>query len=579
MKKALALVSAIGWCCIFYYQSLYAQTQIGSSLDGQLSGNQFGSSLSLSADGTRLAIGAPFYDVGRGHVKVYELSAGNWVQVGSDIQGVTTDDLAGWSVALSGAGSRIVVGAPGAASGAGIVRVYEYNGTNWIQLGSDIQGVDALEQWGFSVAMTPGGTYLAAGATWNDGNGMNAGAVRVYALSGGNWIQQGSDILGKTAGDEFGFSVAISSDGQQVAAGAPNKSNGMGMVAVYGYTVGGWSAVGADIEGTASGDNLGNTVAISSDGTLMVIGAPGSDNNGTDAGEARVYENVGGSWLLKGAVLAGEAAEDQSGGWVSMTADGDRIAVGAPRNDGGAMNAGHVRLYDWVGSNWLQVGMDIDGTVANDLSGFPVVLSGDGQKVAVGTPEHDNFTGQVSVFGLGALPVAWLSFNGYCTERGNQLYWQTATEHNNVGFSVEASTDAKKWEEIGFVSGQGTSTAIHSYSFIHSTPNSPSTYYRLRQVDVDGYYSFSTTLFLQRKGMDSPLNVFPNPTEGKTTLLINAVELLPAVVTIYDAHGVKLRTLFANNNERLTLSFEQPGIYWAVVQQGRSVEHTRIVVQ
>ena len=69
--------------------------------------------------------------------------------------------------------------------------------------------------------MSSDGTRVAIGALWNDGTGISAGHVRVYAESGGTWTQVGADIDGEAAGDQSGGSVSMSSDGTRVAIGAP----------------------------------------------------------------------------------------------------------------------------------------------------------------------------------------------------------------------------------------------------------------------------------------------------------------------------------------------------------------------
>ena len=108
--------------------------------------------------------------------------------------------------------------------------------------------------------------------------------MRVYAWSGSAWNQLGDDIDGEAAGDVSGCSVALSSDGQTVAIGAPfNDGNGTdaGHVRVYGWTMAAaWEQLGADIDGEAAGDDSGRSVALSSDGQTLAVGAPENDGNG-----------------------------------------------------------------------------------------------------------------------------------------------------------------------------------------------------------------------------------------------------------------------------------------------------------
>ena len=143
--------------------------------------------------------------------------------------------------------------------------------------------------------MSSDGTRVAIGARGNDGNGANAGHVRVYAESGGTWTQVGADIDGEatkagTVGDYSGSSVSMSSDGKRVAIGAHGNDgttvvtgyyddDSRGHVRVYAESGGTWTQLGADIGGEAAGDESGYSVSMSPDGTRVAIGAPGNDGN------------------------------------------------------------------------------------------------------------------------------------------------------------------------------------------------------------------------------------------------------------------------------------------------------------
>jgi hypothetical protein len=150
--------------------------------------------------------------------------------VGLDIDGEAASDYFGSSVALSSDGIVVAVGGSmndGAGSDSGHVRVYENTGSAWVQLGSDIDGEETGDYSGGSVALSSDGTVIAIGGCLNDGVGAEAGHARVYQYSGSSWVQLGSDIDGEAAGDEFGFSIALSSDGTVVAVGGW-KNDGVG---------------------------------------------------------------------------------------------------------------------------------------------------------------------------------------------------------------------------------------------------------------------------------------------------------------------------------------------------------------
>ena len=85
---------------------------------------------------------------------------------------------------------------------------------------------------------------------------------------------------------------------------------------------------------------------MSSDGTKVAIGAKSNDGNGSNSGHVRVYQYSGGSWSQLGSDIDGEAAGDQSGGSVSLSSDGTKLAIGAKNNDGAnGTTSGHVRVY------------------------------------------------------------------------------------------------------------------------------------------------------------------------------------------------------------------------------------------
>ena len=103
------------------------------------------------------------------------------------------------------------------------------------------------------------------------------------------------------------------------------------------------SQIGSDIDGEAAGDYSGFSVSLSSDGTAVAIGAHLNDGNGADSGHVRVYEWNGSAWVQKGVDIDGEAEGDFSGAFLSLSSDGTILAIGAILSDG--TSAGDVRVY------------------------------------------------------------------------------------------------------------------------------------------------------------------------------------------------------------------------------------------
>lgn len=390
--------------------SLVAQTQIGADINGSAD-NVLGFTVSLSTNGSRIAAGAP-YNTGtsvNGYAHVHEKVSNAWVLKGTAIGGEAMSDNFG-RVAISGNGNRLAVGGStndGNGADSGHVRVYNFNGTNWAQMGTDINGEAAGDNSGVKVSLSEDGSVVAIGAHLNDGSGVDAGHVRVYSWNGTTWIQRGADINGVAAGDEFGAALSLSPDGTKLAVGA-RKYDGFaqntGHVKVYNWNGSSWVLMGTEIQitsGALANDNFGSSVAISNTGTRVVVGASLADNGATtNCGQVRVYNYNGSSWSQLGGVIYGTQVDMYLGNAVAINGAGDAIFVGAPGYDTSATNTnrGLARYYKWNGTAWNTVGTSITGNGQNgEQLGYAVALSNDGNTAAVGIPTNPAY-GYVKVY-------------------------------------------------------------------------------------------------------------------------------------------------------------------------------------
>ena len=371
-----------------------AQTQIGQKIEGDTGTDAFGQSVTISADGNIIAVGAP-YNGGNGsnsgHVRVYENVSGTWTQIGADIEGDALGDWSGESVALSADGTIIAIGSPtndGGGTDSGHVRVFENIVGIWTQIGNAIDGDATWDESGTSVALSADGTIVAIGAPRHNGNGNESGQVRVFENVQGTWTQIGSDIYGLQMGHGLGISTSLSSDGSILAVGAVSRNTGATAASysiIYENVLGTWTQIGQVINAVSPLDQSGRSVSLSSDGSIVAIGAINNNNaNGSISGHVRVFENVSGTWTQIGSDIIGEASGDQSGGSVSLSSDGSIVAIGATRNSANGQSSGHVRVYQNTSNTWSQVGSDIDGEEAQDYFGGNVSLSGAGDKLVVG---------------------------------------------------------------------------------------------------------------------------------------------------------------------------------------------------
>lgn len=412
----LCLASAI--CLLLMSTTVHGQVQLGENINGAAAYDEAGGSVALSADGQRLAIGARKNDAAgfdAGQVRVYEWSGDEWVQLGDDINGEAAYDESGYSVAISSDGLRVAIGAPfndGNDFDSGHVRVFELIDDTWTQLGDDIDGEAVYDESGTSVALSRYGNRVAIGAPRNDGNGMGSGHVRVYQYTDGEWLKLGDDIDGEVVYDGSGIAVSLAADGYLLAIGADNNDDaGMeaGHARVYTFADEEWTQLGDDIDGESYGDHFGYSLSLARDGSRLAVGAPFNINdNGINTGHVRVYQQMGNIWTQVGDDIDGEASYDESGGSVSLSADGLRLAIGAIGNNDGGLNAGHTRVYQWSAGAWVQLGEDIDGEVYEDASGNSVSLASNIDHVAIGAPLNDGNginSGHTRVFDLSMIDV------------------------------------------------------------------------------------------------------------------------------------------------------------------------------
>ncbi|MEY5130567.1 MAG: hypothetical protein RL734_634 [Bacteroidota bacterium] len=346
-------------------------------------------------------------------------------QVGNNINGISQSDHVGQinSMDMSYDGSILAVGYPsnGSVNTNGMVKVFLWNGSSWLQLGSDIIGESAYDQFGAAVSISNDGKILAIGAPLNDGGALNAGSVRIYNWNGSNWLQVGIDIDGNSSNLNVGSKVDLSGNGKTLAImsssgkyqfyrqssstwSQTNSNIGLGRsvsfsfdgktvavsninhVHVYYDNGTDWSLKGGS-HLNVDAETLAN-VSMNHDGNIVAIGIPLNDDNGNNAGKVRIMRWNGFAWITMGSDILGQVADDNLGYSVSLSSDGKKLIVGAPYNNGNGNHSGQAKIFQWNGENWIQQSTDIDGIAADDKCGSSVSISGDGTRVAIGGPEN-----------------------------------------------------------------------------------------------------------------------------------------------------------------------------------------------
>ena len=377
--------------------------QVGNDIDGESPGDESGFSVALSSNGAVVAIGAIGNDDKAGHVRVHIDAGGGWEQRGSDLDGSAACDLFGFSVSLSADGTILAVGATYAdgVNGVNSGRVYlsQWISNAWQPVGSTLDGARAGDEFGSSVALSDDGTILAVGALLNDAGGFNAGHVRVFAWTGTDWTQWGNDLLGSSPLDWFGGSVSLSPDGCILAIGGDQGGNdGPGYVRVYHWSGSAWQQQGSTLTGFSSNDAFGKSVSLSGDGSIVAVGA----SLGNYAG---VYRNDGTDWVQIGQTIRGEVSTDFFGWSVSLSLDGKTILIGGIFDGTNGFESGQASVFRLSPNeqDWRQVGQKLVGDAPFDWFGRSTSISDSGTRISIGAVLNDGNgvdAGHVRVYDL-----------------------------------------------------------------------------------------------------------------------------------------------------------------------------------
>jgi hypothetical protein len=224
------------------------------------------------------------------------------------------------------------------------------------QIGNDIDCGAANDLILKNVSLNASGKIIAIGSPYVDSNGIESGQVRIFEWNGNSWLQKGSFLNGN-AGNLFGSSVNLNNAGNILAVCAKNN-NDTSFVRIFEWNGNSWQQKGADIK-SGSSDDISYMVKLNSNGNIFAVGYP--ITYGTSNGYVKIFEWNGNSWQQKGLDIVGVQFDDSWGSALNLNANGNIIAIGAPLNDGIGTDAGHVRVFEWNGSIWLQKGSDING--------------------------------------------------------------------------------------------------------------------------------------------------------------------------------------------------------------------------
>lgn len=408
MKKALFL--------ILFPMVLFGQVQIGENIYGDYKGYQI-STLCISSNGNVVAFSNPYANnengISQGEVKVYKNIDGSWVQLGNDIIG--NGDEFGTNIALSSNGNIIAISAPRAYNKSGlktgVVKVFQNSNDEWTQIGENVDGENHNDfSGGYNgLSLSDDGQTIAIGAQENDDNGARAGHVRVFKNIDNSWTQVGQDIDGKKPMSQFGRNVSLSANGEILAVSSLEwddvNKEGYRFLSVFKSINNVWTQVGNDIQGDVVGGVLSLSTTISGNGLVLAIleGESSFQNTNYHRGQVKVYKQIDDEWVQIGNKIDGETWGSLHSGSVSLSEDGNIMAIGirTPKEDG------YVQMFINLNNDWTHLGTitrnDLFDNLEDDNLSFGglVSLSADGNTLlANGGYDWNNSStiGYVKVF-------------------------------------------------------------------------------------------------------------------------------------------------------------------------------------
>lgn len=438
-------------------------------------GDAFGWSLAMNADGSVLAVGARLEDsadaadqanngsTNAGAVYVFTRADG-WTQRAylKALNAEQQDQFGGNHIASDGRGALLAIPASlenggkgginpdagdNSAPDAGAVYIFADVGGNWTQtayLKASNPGPQDL--FGTDVALSNNGDVLVVGAMGESSNAQtingdesdnsmsSAGAVYAFAFSPGDgWTQTAYVKAPNTdANDQFGECIALSKDGRTLAVGAAqedssatgvdgaqadNSATDSGAVYIFTRSGAAWSFDSyIKASNTGAGDLFGCSLALSADGSLLAVGAPGEDSRSTgingrqtdegapNSGAAYIFTRAGNTWIQQTYIKSTNSkANDGFGQSISLSADGNRLIVAAPfdngavrginpdQNDDAVAQVGGAYLFVRDGNTWTQEVYikSSNGEVA-DRFGTRSAISADGSSIVLSSHLEDS---------------------------------------------------------------------------------------------------------------------------------------------------------------------------------------------
>jgi hypothetical protein len=390
--------------------------------------------------------------------------------------------------------------------------------------------------------------------------GSGAKTIGIFSVNDGEVL---NIIVGKKGNNNTGMNGGGGGGGGSAVINCSNPSNCAGGTLLI-------AAAGGGGAGSAGNGGAGQGTQGNGDpGTCVSAGCGGGINGICSTVGCLNINTRGGAALLTGTSTGGIASNNGGNGGNGFGGGGaGRFSVGG---GGGGHSGGDC-------------GIGGGGTLPG--IGGESYNSGSSQTNTNGGGANANTDGSVVINCLGVLPVEMKAFTVKRSGNFIRLSWQTASESNNEGFEVQHSNDARQWQPLAFVTGQGTSNQSHFYEYTDAQPSPGINYYRLKQTDFDGHFDYSPIVSADFRNLQDfgNLRFFPNPVrQGITSLYFPEAPETEGFLEIFDHMGrqvfyQKIKPEGDGQSVPVSLFNCPPGIYTARLELRSEVRTERLVI-
>lgn len=522
----------------------------------------------LVSDGAGGAIIA-WYDNRAGNYDIYaqRINASGTVLWASDGVAICTEtgNQNAHQLMADGTGGAFIVWCDGRVGGPNAdiygQRVNASGVVQWAANGVAISFASSLQN--IPQLTSDGGTgFFVTWEDWRNFSQADIYAQKVSANGSYSWSYQGVGICVESNGHQYNSKIIADGSGNAIICWQDKRSSSSDDIYAQKINTNGV------VQWTNNGVVLCNATGLQMNEKMIPDGAGGAiicwedRRTGQDIYAQLINASGVVQWVANGIAVCNNVSNQNEAQMIPVSGGSAIICWSDYRNSPGDVYA--QKISNAGIAQWAANGVPISNA-ANDQAA-PAIINDGNDNAIIAWRDLRNIN-DYDIYGSrllsnGTLPVQWLAFTATKERNAITLYWKTANEQNNNGFEIERSNDAGEWTKIGFVSANAAAT-VHEYSWIDRAPLHGKSYYRLKQVDIDGNKMYSKTVSVSFT-TTVDWQVFPNP-----AMDFIQIKNLPAQdvdrIDIMAIDGKTISSFKANSLLQFDIGHLKNGIYSVLI--------------